>query len=88
MCSVLYVWGASPDAHNALTMPRDPTTEKRRNERGMDRAQLPDALIPSRDGGASNPPGYDALRASPRNDHPDAHARRRGHPWPLVPAAV
>ena len=36
----------------------------------------------------SDPDAPTTLRASPRHDHPDAPARRRGHPWPLGHASA
>jgi hypothetical protein len=55
--------------------------QKRRSEKGMEQAAPWHTTARQRGQRPQRP--NDALRASPRNDHPDAPARRRGHPWPL-----
>jgi hypothetical protein len=64
-----------------------PRTTKRRNEGKEWSRQLPGMPRPRQRGQRSRRPN-DALRASPRHDHPDAPARRRGHPWPLERASA
>ena len=49
--------------------------------------QLPGTPRPRQRGQRPQRPN-DALRASPRHDHPDAPVRRRGHPRPLEHASA
>jgi hypothetical protein len=79
-----------PRAAPALARPReDPgaRTEKRRSEKGLEQAAPRHATAPINAGRGPNAPN-DAPRASPRLDHPDAPARRRGRPWPLEHASA
>ena len=50
--------------------------------------QLPGTPRPPSTRAATPTPPNDALRGESRHDHPDAPARRRGHPWPLEHASA
>ncbi len=63
------------------------THGKRRNEKGMEQAAPRHATTPVNAGSDPTPPN-DALWGESRHDHPDAPARRRGHPWPLEHASA
>ena len=50
--------------------------------------QLPGTPRPPSTRAATPTPPNDALWGESRHDHPDAPARRRGHPWPLEHASA
>src|SRR5450755_4337015 len=73
-----------PHAATTLARPREDPAERTQNSatrREWSRGTPRHATTHRQRGQRFQRPN-DALRASPRHDHPDAPARRRGHPWP------